>query len=466
MEKRKSLTQLSLLALPILLGTWAYQRFYLQSHLAVGAPSQSSPPTLPVSQPEQSAITQLENAVTQAPQDVAKRWQLADTFQKIGQLEGAKKQLQTIVALRPKDSAGHLALANLHTALGEINEAEQNYRTCLRLSVKSSEAWLGLASTLYHQNRFFEALEAARRGSVLAPDDPNGSIILASTALDFATQFPDPHKTKSQELALAKRHFLKAVTKWPNQGQLHLRLGTTNLALGDAPSAIKNLRRARELMPDQATPVIMLGRAFIKARQRDGAKKHVEGAVLQFPDNAELHNMLSILWRGSNEAQGRQKSYEFIRKAVELEPDNAEYQETLGLAALRVQKTEEARLAFERSLKLNPYGRVPYLQLAAINNQLGQAKSATAYAKKSTENNARESELRKLENLAAAFPQNAAVRATLASWYATRGFLPAARDTYLQALRLDPKNQRIKKRLLEVQSKIKSASAPKSVAVS
>jgi tetratricopeptide (TPR) repeat protein len=449
-------------ALPLLAATWFFQRSYLEKNpLQTASGSRAVPASVPVTAPvaQDATLIRLKQAVTAVPQDVRRRWALADAYQKRGDLANAAQQLRAITKTKSNDFDAHLALAQVLLVQEQTTEAVQSFQKAVRLKKDSTEAWQGLATAFYHRRRFYESLEAARRSLSLAPNDANNKIILASAALDYATQFPSPHKTRSAELKLARQLLESAISKWPQNGDLRLRLGTVYLAQKDSAAAVSALREAAKLQPQRETPQVFLGRALMMANRRDEARRHAEKMLTVFPDNAEFHQMLSKIWRGVSTDEGKRKSYEFIRKAAELAPKNADYQETLGLAALRVNKIDEAKVAFNRALQLNPYSRVPYLQLAAINNQQGQSQEATKFAKSSSEINAREGELRELEKLAEATPLNAAVRATLADWYRKRGFIAAARDTYLQALRLEPKNTRIQIRLREAETELQKTTA-------
>ncbi len=445
----------------------AFQNYYLTTHPALREPITGSPtrdfadlpPSNLLSNAGETELKQIENAVAQKPKDTQQRWRLADAYQRAGNLVKAGEQLRAIVALEPHKLAGHLALGDLALAQGHATSAESAYRQCLRVSPKSPQAWLGLASALNQQKRHFEALESARKAVAVAPKNPSTNLLLAATALDFAAQFPYHQKTHVAELTLARRLFEKSLKTWPDTGNLYLRLGTACLALKDTRAAIIHLRRAVQLLPNEAAPNVLLGRTLMRAGQREAAFEHVASSIKRYPADAELQSMMAKLWRGRSQPEALQRSYDCIRLAVNLAPDNSEYQETLGLAALRLKKIPEARVAFENALKLNRFSRVPYLQLAAINNQIGQTKAATNYAKQSSQVNAQEAQLRDVESLVKAYPKDASLRLALGDWYAERGLIAPARDTFLQALRLQPRSKVLQSRLAAAERLLKTPPA-------
>ena len=164
--------------------------------------------------------TQQQLAVQRAPRDTAMRWKLADTYQKLGAIDHAQEQLKAIMKLEPKAVEAPLALANTYLAYKQWSTAEKVYREAALKAPRNSKAWAGLAITLYHQKRYLEAIEPARKSVHFQPDDPNNYFVTAHCYLEYGLQHQDPsyHAT---ELRNAIKHYNRVLMVLPDHSHIY-----------------------------------------------------------------------------------------------------------------------------------------------------------------------------------------------------------------------------------------------------
>ncbi len=391
----------------------------------------------------QAKLKALQSAVMQTPQNVEARWRLADAYSAIGQVSLTRQQLHEIEKLSPRDPSPLVALANIELAQKELTNAESTFRKAVQKFPKVPSAWQGLSATLFHEERYFEALEAARQSVKFGPRDPNNSYVLASAAMEYGLQFPDP-QLHSAALNEARDKFASLLKVWPQQGIIYFNLGRICVGLRDSRSAMKYLRRAIEIEPQKAEHYFLLARVLNVSGSPKAALDTIKQGLQKNPRHAGLQALNGQLLQISGQKDSAQKSYEAFQLAVEAEPGNAGYREKLGIACLRLGKLDDARVQFEEALRLNPAGTVPHQQLSAIYTRQGKPEKATKFATASTQMFFNDNQLKQIHGLAKLHPQSVPLHLILADRYRDLGFTGAARDEYLYVLQLDPANQKAK----------------------
>jgi protein O-GlcNAc transferase len=67
---------------------------------------------------------------------------------------------------------------------------------------------------------------------------------------------------------------------------------------------------------------------------------------------------------------------EYLRRAIELEPNNARFYYHLGALYLRINKPSAAEIAFRKAVELKPDYVVPHYQIGRILSDAGHAEDA------------------------------------------------------------------------------------------
>ena len=111
------------------------------------------------------------------------------------------------------------------------------------------------------------------------------------------------------------------------------------------------------------------------------AEEWIEQVLDEFPDDAGALNDLGYLWADQNKRL--QRAQRMIRRAVEAEPENAAYRDSLGWVLYRLGKYEEAAVEQQKAIELSKSkdqesDGVMYDHLGDIHAALGQRDKATA----------------------------------------------------------------------------------------
>ncbi len=155
----------------------------------------------------------------------------------------------------------------------------------------------------------------------------------------------------------------------------HIELGLRYLGDGQRQAARDHLKRALEIDPRSPGAHNGMALLFQLERELELAEKHYRKAIQYDKDFSRAHNNFGVFLF----AQDRYKeAYEHFEAAA----SDTDYQlrpqvfVSLGIAALELDRREEALSAFRRATELEPSYPRPYLELAQIAFEKGDYKQA------------------------------------------------------------------------------------------
>jgi tetratricopeptide (TPR) repeat protein len=128
------------------------------------------------------------------------------------------------------------------------------------------------------------------------------------------------------------------------RGQANLRLQRFEQAIPDFTAILEMYSNARDIYALRAECYAALGKADLAAADQEKA------AQLNGKNPKWLNTKAWQLVAGPKDQRDPAKALALIRKAVELEPDNGTYQNTLGVALVRLGRYADAVPALEKSL--------------------------------------------------------------------------------------------------------------------
>ncbi len=212
-------------------------------------------------------------------------------------------------------------------------------------------------------------------------DPEMSSLILALSPFDAEAYY-------RRGLAYARRgqthegfnDFRQALALEPNHVEALYQRGLIRASQGNAKEAIADFSRAIALKPDHAEAYTCAGRCSLcPARSGSGGQRLREGRRIA-PDWPEFPNNAAWLMATHPEPSRRdpERAVVLARKAVDLEPDQAMYWNTLGVAHYRARHWKEAIESLTRSMQLSDSQAESYdtFFLAMAHWQLGDKKEA------------------------------------------------------------------------------------------
>jgi tetratricopeptide (TPR) repeat protein len=136
--------------------------------------------------------------------------------------------------------------------------------------------------------------------------------------------------------------------------------------------------------PGEIRFLFMLGSALERQGEVDSAAVMFEKILKIDRNHAQTMNYLGYMWADLD--TNLQRSYELIKRAVELDGDNPAYLDSYGWVLYRLGRYEEAETHLKRAIELmddNDY--VLYDHLAEVYIELGQIEDAKANWRKALE---------------------------------------------------------------------------------
>ncbi len=109
----------------------------------------------------------------------------------------------------------------------------------------------------------------------------------------------------------------RTVRRFPNDGQVRLKLSQTLLRIGDLESALEECRAAMRLQPDLGKAHLQLGLTLIAKQDWRAATAALKDALKLEPDLAQAHYSLGTIQQSLGNTKAAIQSY---RQAIELQP--------------------------------------------------------------------------------------------------------------------------------------------------
>lgn len=438
---------------------WGRDQYLVSNPLALDAPEVSalSPQVRALGRKRLALQTKLDKS----PRDLMSRWQLADTYQKLGQFTLAAHELKTINAQKPNVEAG-VGLGNIALRAGDIVGAENQFRQITQTLPKDpqiGEAWRGLSATLYHQGRFMEAAEAAHKAMHSPTANVNDAYLRAASGIELAMQHPTP-RVHEMTLKYAKIDLLRVLEVWGDNGDVYYRMGRACAALDQQKQAVKYLRRAVELLPHRIDPAMQLAQALNKTGQRDEALQVAEKTLAAYPNNAEVNDFVGQLLQFSDQPDAPQKMFDCFARAARARPENARIHQNFGAACMRLGKFQQAQREFETVVRLDPNRAYAFQQLARLYTRQGDKAKGARFARIASGLASNDQQQQYLESLASVDESNVPLHLILADRYRDLKRNSLARAEYLIVLHGDPDNAHAKRELAKIPVRESRAQTP------
>ena len=195
----------------------------------------------------------------------------------------------------------------------------------------------------------------------------------------------------------------------------------------------------------------------------DDAESRYRELLTFNPDDPETLHLLAILRRQKNDLV---ESVRLVRRAIELNPERANYYVTLGGLELHARQLDAARADFETAVRLNPNLGAAHAALGQIALLQGDGQRAednfkralkgderpdalTGYGNLLLQRGETDAALRHLTRAAEINPADAAVQAALGRAYLSKGMHAFAEAALGNALRIKPNYQAARMVLVE-----------------
>lgn len=260
-----------------------------------------------------------------------------------------------------RDTAGQLIeraekhlplLLELGQVLGVAKEfplAERAFARAVNAAPASYEAQFNLGFTRFQMQNFTAATGPLERASALRPDSFDANYLLGATLSEGGRKLDALRRLRTAR-QIRPRH----------AGVLSL-LGVLYLGQGYPIDAIETLDEARRFDPSRLAVWLALVEAGHEAFEFEKALQWASDAAARFPDSADAYFRLGF----ELEAAGRfDEARAAFDRSLKLKPDHPEARLAVGRAESRAGHRTKAMEHFEAVLRVQPNNSLARLELA------------------------------------------------------------------------------------------------------
>lgn len=283
--------------------------------------------------------------------------------------------MRRAAALKPENPDGHAALGDLFIKLNQPAEAREALETCLRVSEKAGQQPAVMVYVnLSHALRLLKEPAAALGVLDRAREDHPGAFELfdeRGIVLGDLGRLPE-----------SVAAFREAIALNPGDPNANFNLAVALLGSGRRSEAYEALERSLTLKPTFPQSLSLLGRLQLEDGRMAEAEKHLRALHEAYPHVPEARRMLAqwelMSGRAAAARQDGARAEQHYRAGIELDPDNAELQASLGVALMVGGRVGEAVPMLEAYRRIEPTNPQAALFLGQAYARLGRVPQARA----------------------------------------------------------------------------------------
>jgi len=226
---------------------------------------------------------------------------------------------------------------------------------------------------------------------------------------------------RSGDLRGARQYLSQAVDQQPDNANLRVELGRTDIALGDPKAGIDEFKKAAASDPATAIPEVPLFLAYLHTNERDKARSVAEHLAQTEPKNPLGLDMIGTVDIVSGDIAAGRAAF---LQAQQISPGDINANRALAQLALADGKIDDARRFYQNALKEHPDDSRTSIDLADLEVRAGRPQEAKAV----------------LANAAKAKPDDQAPLIVLARFQLVQGNTQQSLKTAQQALKAFPQD--------------------------
>ena len=355
----------------------------------------------------------------------------------------AEARTQYLLAGTSKPSDAKLGLARISAAEGDRKAAYKLTDEVLADEPQNIEAWLAKGDLLRGDAKNTEALKAYQQASTLAPTNVSARVSQA-----FAYMNLGKNTEARAELALAKK-------RAPANAALRFALASLALRERKFEECTENLAAVLRIIPRHMPSLLLKGAMHFASNQLQQAELAFSAYLNLQPGHIYARKMLAAVLLRKDQAQS---AVYLLEPMIPLVEGDAELMALAGEAYMQLGQTLKAKEYLARSVALDPENAANFVKLGVARIKTGETQKGYAELESAIALNPGESRadhtlimtllaqnepdkaMRAVQALEKRRPDKADTHYLKASVYRAMRDIVAARDSFEQTLRLEPKS--------------------------
>lgn len=284
----------------------------------------------------EEAVDAYQRYLRDYPSDRIVRRRLINALLGLGRAREALPYAQKLYAEAPSAAEGRV-LVGLDLRLGDVEGAR-------RLALEMRKRWPDdydvaevAVAVLVRTKSIDQAVSQAKQAAQTSPTDFRSWILYASTLV----------VAKRDDDAISA--LARAEQAAPDSGPAQVALGRAYFAASRFARAESLYARALALGADSASAWYEIASARERQRDLGGAEDAIKQVIVHEPDNPQALNFLGYLYADAN--RNLSEAVRLIRRALELDPKNGYFMDSLGWAYYRLGQLDSARTELERAVQ-------------------------------------------------------------------------------------------------------------------
>ncbi len=284
-----------------------------------------------------TAVTVLAKLFREIPDSKYGQITSATVYARAGRFEEADSMLRRLLQQYPDDPEVLSPLAQITEIMGHDDEAVQMLQESLKRRPQVQVART-LVSLLREHQKGNEAVELAARLEAENADD-------AAFALLHGTLLSALKRNDEAAAVLSN-----AVKKFPRSQEAAVDLARLQEEMGDENAAIKTLESFNARNGETPERLYLITHFYSAAGKDDDMVAALQRVLTLMPDHTGANNDLGYFW--VNEGIRIEQAEPMIRKAIDNEPNNSAFLDSVGWLCYKEAKFAEAVTWFEKAVAM------------------------------------------------------------------------------------------------------------------
>jgi len=275
--------------------------------------------------------------------------------------------MQQVTRADEADATLILRVSALFLQYREYDRAAVALEKLVAMRKDSGEVWRMLAETYDRQGKPEQAYLAYSRA---VGNDPNSE----DNRIAFA-EFASAHGNNDYALQVVAR----GLERLPKSSGLLFEQGLLQALKGDRNQADNSFKEASRLKPEWNLPLLALGISGLESGDAAQAAVLFDRVRTANPRDSRAHYLYATALSreaGAISSETRAKAIGALRKAIEIDPNDARSHALLGQLDLAAGKPDAAAVELETALKIEPENTTALYQLGLLRRRQGKTAAA------------------------------------------------------------------------------------------